>query len=67
MGAAGSGPSTQNLYNEYINHLPTFPEGVRTGAEVAQFFEQKHQFSEVSLFTEPKFKSKIDQVAGNCQ
>jgi len=34
---------------------------------VSEYYEQKHKFSEVSLFTQPRFNSKIDQVANNCQ
>lgn len=41
------------------------PEGVRTGKDVAQYYEEKNAFTEASFFNNPRFEDKIKQVAKN--
>ena len=65
MGINLSGPKLENLMNGYVDAVPVLPEGVRTGEQIAQYYEQKHMFTEASLFNNPRFEAKINQVAQN--
>jgi hypothetical protein len=48
----------------YIDTLPALPPGVSTGDEVSRFYEEKHKFTEVSLFTKGRFERAINHT--NC-
>lgn len=59
------GPALDNLINEYIDTIPTFPTTVTSGNSAFNYYLQKHQYTDISLFTSERFAGKIKQVARN--
>lgn len=45
MGISFGGPKLENLMTGYVDRIPILPEGISTGAEVAEYYEQKHKFT----------------------
>jgi hypothetical protein len=59
------GPTLDNLINEYIDTIPTFPKTVTSGNSTLNYYLRKHQYTDISLFTSERFAGKIKQVAKN--
>lgn len=59
------GPKLENLINEYVDNLPVFPNTVTSGNSAFGYYLQKHKFTDISLFNNERFTSKIRQVARN--
>lgn len=55
----GATPNAQNLFNGYVNKIPILPKGVENGEDVAQYYDTKYQFTEISLFTKKRFVEKF--------
>lgn len=51
----------------YVDQVPILPEGMTSKEKIAEYYEQKNKFRQVSLFSDPIFESKFDAVAQNCQ
>ena len=56
------GPSLDNLLKEYVDTIPVLPSNVTSGEQANNFYRRKHEFNEISLFTNPKFESKLKQL-----
>lgn len=52
MGISLSSPCPKTLIDEYIVGLPQFPDGVRTGDEVYQWYRQQARFEDISVFND---------------
>lgn len=59
------GAVLQNLINEYVDTIPTFPTTVTSGNSSFNYYLQKHHFTDISLFTNERFAGKIKQLAHN--
>jgi hypothetical protein len=59
------GPKLDNLITEYVDTLPILPKEADTGIKVFDYFNTKNQFTNISLFNNKRFESKISQVARN--
>jgi len=58
-----SAPNINNLINEYVDTIPLLPSTVTSGNSALAHYLNKHRFTDISLFTNPRFASKINQVA----
>jgi hypothetical protein len=58
-------PALQNLINEYVDTIPTFPTTITSGNSAFYHYLQKHRFTDISLFTSERFSGKIKQLAHN--
>lgn len=67
MGVSFGGPKIENLINGYVDKVPTLPQGISSGQQVAEYYEKKHRFSEVSLFSGCRFEQKINETAQNAE
>lgn len=61
MGSTES--QTENLIKYYVSEVPNLPKNVKSGKDVNEYYENKHKFVGASLFMNPKFESKINEVA----
>ncbi len=59
------GPSLNNLLNEYVDNIPVLPVWVASGEQADNYFRIKHEYTDVSLFNNPKFERKIKQFTVN--
>ena len=59
------GPKVDNLIHEYIDALPVLPPTVTSGNSTFGYFLNKHSFTDISLFNNPRFAHKINQLARN--
>lgn len=57
------GASFDNLVKEYIDTIPVLPSTVTSGNSAFHHYLLKHQFTDISLFNNDRFNSKITQVA----
>ena len=58
-------PNFDNLMNEYVDTIPTFPNTITSGNSVFNYYLQKHRFTDISLFTSKRFTGKIRQLSHN--
>ena len=49
------GPSLNNLLNEYVDTIPVFPAWVSSGEQTDTYFRIKNEYTDISLFNNPKF------------
>lgn len=49
------GPSLDNLLKEYVDTIPVLPVWAVSGEKVDKFYRIKHEYTNVSLFNNPKF------------
>jgi hypothetical protein len=56
-----AGPTINNLLKEYVDTIPVVPRWVSSGEHADTFFRVKHEYSDVSLFNNPKFERKLKQ------
>ena len=59
------GPKLQNLINEYIDTIPVFPSTVTSGNSAFAHYLNKHKYTDISLFNNIRFDSKIREVSRN--
>lgn len=59
------GPSLNNLLKEYVDTIHILPNWVSSGEHANTFFRIKHEYSDVSLFNNPKFERKLKQFTTN--
>jgi hypothetical protein len=59
------GANLENLLTEYVDAIPVLPNTVTSGNSAYHYFLQKHKFTDISLFNNQRFASKIHQVAHN--
>ena len=59
------GPSVQNLVNEYVDTIPVLPSTVTSGNSAFNHYLLKHRFSDISLFNNDRFSTKIKKVSSN--
>jgi hypothetical protein len=57
------GPKLENLLTEYVDTIPVFPITITSGNSAFGYFLQKHKFTDISLFNNERFTSKIREVA----
>jgi len=57
------GPSLNNLLKEYVDTIPVLPTWVASGEQADNFFRLKHEYTDVSLFNNPKFERKLKQLS----
>lgn len=60
-----AGPNINNLINEYIEPIPILPITVTSGNSALGYYLNKHKFTDISLFTNQRFASKINEVSRN--
>jgi hypothetical protein len=65
MGMVMPGPKLDNILTAYVDTVPILPSDVVSGKQASRYFEEKHKFTEVSLFTKEKMERKIDEVTTN--
>ena len=56
------GPNLNNLLSEYVDTIAVLPVWATTGDRVDNYFKIKNEFTEVSLFNNPKFERKLKQL-----
>ncbi len=56
------GPNINNLFAQYVDTIPVLPVWVTSGQNADNYYRAKHLFTEVSLFTNPKFERKINEL-----
>lgn len=49
------GPNINNLFKEYIDTIPVLPVWITSGQNADHYYQNKHNFTEVSLFYNTKF------------
>jgi hypothetical protein len=59
------GPAIENLLNEYVDTIPILPQTVTSGNSAFLHYLNKHRFSDISIFNNPRFTNKFKQVATN--
>lgn len=63
MGANNSNTRTENLIDQYIKNLPNHEGNPLSGQQAFDFYTQKNQFTNISLFNDPQFARKINSMA----
>lgn len=63
MGISLGSPSPKAIIDQYIVGLPQFPDGVRTGDEVYEWYRQQAHFEEISVFNDIRLQRKFKEVA----
>ncbi|MFM7857293.1 MAG: hypothetical protein ACKO96_36580, partial [Flammeovirgaceae bacterium] len=62
-----TGPKINNLIEEYIDPIPILPATVTSGDSAFGYYLNKHNFTDISLFTNLRFASKISEVSRSSQ
>jgi hypothetical protein len=57
------GPSLSNLLKEYVDTIPVLPVWVSSGEQADTFFRVKNEYTDISLFNNPKFERKLKQFS----
>lgn len=59
------GANLENLLREYVDTIPVLPNTVTSGNSAFGYYLDKHKFTDISLFNNQRFATKIHQVAHN--